>query len=108
MQSGTIDPRGGFIVSGDPYNGVVLPGTGFPDSARGRANGAFLPNVERLFRGLPRGFADSYGNAFAPRLGIAYRMGDKTVIRAGGGVFHHRQMHNQGSLFRNAPNQIQV
>jgi hypothetical protein len=35
-------------------------------------------------------------------------MGDKTVVRAGGGVFHHRQMHNQGSLFRNAPNQIQV
>lgn len=103
-----VDPRGGFIVSGDPYNGVVLPGSGFPDSAQGRANGESLPNVERLFHDLPRGFANRYSNAFAPRLGLAYRIGDKTVIRAGGGVFHQRQMHNQGSLFRNAPNQIQV
>jgi len=103
-----VDPRGGFIVSGDPYNGVVLPGTGFPESARGRANGAVLPNVARLFHGLPRGFSDSYGNAFAPRIGVAYRLGAKSVLRAGGGLFHHRQMHNQGSLFRNAPNQIQV
>lgn len=103
-----VDPRGGFIISGDPYNGIVLPGTGFPASAAGRANAQFLPNVERLFHGLPRGFVDSYRNAFAPRLGIAYRLGSKTVIRSGGGVFHHRQMHNQGSLFRNAPNQIQV
>jgi len=105
---GVIDPRGGYLVSGDPYNGVVLPGNGFPDSARGRANGATLPNVDRLFHGLPRGFADSYNAAFAPRLGLAYRLGARTVIRAGGGLFHHRQMHNQGSLFRNAPNQIQV
>ena len=103
-----IDPRGGFIVSGDAYNGIVLPGNGFPDSARGRANGSTLPNVDRLFHGLPRGFANTYTNAFAPRLGLAYRLGTKTVVRAGGGIFHHRQMHNQGSLFRNAPNQIQV
>jgi hypothetical protein len=103
-----IDPRGGYITSGDPYNGVVLPGSGFPESARGRANGATLPDVGRLFHNLPRGFADSYRNAFAPRVGIAYRLGNRMVIRAGAGLFHHRQMHNQGSLFRNAPNQIQV
>lgn len=103
-----IEPRLGYIVSGDPYNGVVLPGSGFPESARGRANGASLPGVERLFHDLPRGLVNSYGNAFAPRLGLAYRLGDKSVVRAGAGIFHHRQMHNQGSLFRNAPNQIQV
>ena len=103
-----VDPRGGFIVSGDPYNGVVLPGSGFPNSSKGRANGETLPNVQRLFHNLPRGFANTYGNAFGPRLGLAYRPLDKTVVRAGFGVFHHRQMHNQGSLFRNAPNQIQI
>ncbi|MEO7144931.1 MAG: carboxypeptidase regulatory-like domain-containing protein [Bryobacteraceae bacterium] len=27
-------------------------------------------------------------NNFAPRLGIAYRLGDKTVIRGGGGIFY--------------------
>ncbi len=103
-----VDPVGGFIVSGDPYNGVVLPGNGYPDSARGRALGAELPDVKRLFHDLPRGFANTYTNAFAPRFGAAYRIANKTVIRAGAGVFHHRQMLNQGSLFRNAPNQVQV
>lgn len=103
-----VDPRGGFIVSGDPYNGVVLPGSGFPSSSKGRANGETLPNVQRLFHNLPRGFANGFGNAFGPRLGLAYRPLEKTVVRAGFGVFHHRQMHNQGSLFRNAPNQIQI
>ncbi|MEJ7665584.1 MAG: hypothetical protein WKG07_41700 [Hymenobacter sp.] len=103
-----VDPRFGYLLSGDPYNGVVLPGSGFPESARGRANGESLPGVERLFHDLPRGFANSYKAAFAPRLGLAYRIGSKSVIRAGAGMFHNRQMHNQGSLFRNAPNQIQV
>ncbi|MSV27888.1 MAG: carboxypeptidase regulatory-like domain-containing protein [Bryobacterales bacterium] len=103
-----VDPRGGYLISGDQYNGVVLPGSGYPDSARGRANGSTLPNVQRLFHDLPRRFVDSYNTAFAPRVGVAYRLGDKMVVRAGGGVFHQRQMHNQGSLFRNAPNQIQI
>jgi len=30
-----VDPSGGFIVSGDVYNGVVLPGDGFPSEANG-------------------------------------------------------------------------
>ena len=34
----TQDPRTGFIVgtTGDRYNGIVFPGDGFPDSAKGR------------------------------------------------------------------------
>lgn len=103
-----VDPVGGYIVSGDQYNGIVLPGSGYPESARGRAYGASLPNVDRLFHNLPRGFVNSYRNAFAPRFGVAYRAIDKTVIRAGAGIFHHRQMHNQGSLFRNPPNQVEI
>ena len=30
-----IDPRQGFIVSGDPYNGIVLPGNGVPSATDG-------------------------------------------------------------------------
>ena len=35
-----VDPGLGYIVSGSPYNGIVLPGSGYPSSAAGRAIGA--------------------------------------------------------------------
>ena len=38
--------------------------------------------------GLPRTNANPDRNNFAPRLGIAYRLGGKTVIRTGGGLFY--------------------
>jgi hypothetical protein len=52
-RAAVVDRTGGFVVSGDPYNGIVMAGDGFAASARGRALGASVPNVERLFRGLP-------------------------------------------------------
>ena len=107
-KAAVVDPTGGFLVSGDPYNGIVLPGSGYPDSARGRAFGASVPGVDRLFRNAPRGLVNGFNNAFAPRFGVAYRPTNKMVIRAGAGIFHHRQMMNQNALLRNAPNQIEV
>jgi hypothetical protein len=103
-----LDPRTGAIVGGDPYNGIVQGGTSYPDSAKGRALGALVPNVQRLFRGVPEGFVNSYFANFAPRVGIAWRVTPKTVIRAGGGSFKARDFLNNGSLFRNAPNQDRV
>ena len=100
-----VDRALGYIVSGDPYNGIVLPGNGIPDSAAGRANAINLPNYQRLFHDLPRGFVNSY-KAFAPRLGVAYRLDNKTAIRLGGGMFHHRQ--NLQNLFSNPPNLVSV
>ena len=41
-----MDPKTGAVIltpGSDRYNGLVIPGTGFPDSAKGRfpeANGA--------------------------------------------------------------------
>lgn len=98
-----VDRKTGYIVSGDPYNGIVMPGDGIPDSAKGRANAIYLPNYQRLFHNLPRGFATPVYKAFAPRLGIAYRLANKTAIRLGGGIFHQRQMAY--GLFGGAPNQ---
>jgi hypothetical protein len=99
-----IDPVTGYITSGDAYNGIVLPGSGVPDSAAGRANVIALPNYQRLFHDLPRGFVDSFHNAFAPRLGLAYRLSGKTGIRMGGGAFHNRQMLN--CMMGQAPNLV--
>jgi hypothetical protein len=103
-----LDPRTGAIIGGDPYNGIVQGGSSYPDSAKGRALGALVPNVQRLFRGVPEGFVNSYFANFAPRVGVAWRIQPKTVLRAGGGSFKARDFLNNGSLFRNAPNQDRV
>lgn len=103
-----LDPRTGAITGGDPYNGIVQGGTSYPDSAKGRALGALVPNVQRLFRGVPEGFVNSYFANFAPRVGVAWRIQPKTVLRVGGGSFKARDFLNNGSLFRNAPNQDRV
>jgi hypothetical protein len=95
-----VDRRTGAIVSGDPYNGIVLPGDSFGEGAVAAGQG-----FERLFHGLPRGFTSAQSNAIAPRFGMAYRMTERTVVRLGAGVFYNRQHHPSGSLFRNAPNQ---
>ncbi len=103
-----LDPRTGAIIGGDPYNGIVQGGTGYPESAKGRALGALVPNVQRLFRGVPEGFVNRYFANFAPRFGMAWRVNPKTVVRLGGGSFKARDFLNNGSLFRNAPNQARV
>ena len=102
-----VDPVSGGIVSGNPYDGIIEPGTGYPASAAGRALGASVPNVQSLFHNLPNGFVNSYalGTNFSPRLGIAWRVTDHTVIRTGAGTFRVREFLNNGSLFRNPPNQ---
>lgn len=98
-----VDRKTGYIVSGDVYNGVVMPGNGIPDSAKGRANAIYLPNYQRLFHDIPRGFSTPVYRAFAPRLGIAYRLANQTALRLGGGIFHQRQMAY--GLFGGPPNQ---
>lgn len=101
-----VDPQGGFLVGGDAYNGIVLPGDGHPDSASGRIPAENVENVGPLFHGLPRGLVNDFKTNFAPRLGIAYRLGDKSTIRAGAGVFHRRTLFWSSYLFGNAPNQV--
>jgi hypothetical protein len=85
----TVDPKTGTIVpnSGDRYNGMVIPGTGFPSYAVGRFPEASDPSLKYLFRGAPARFSDIQYNDFQPRAGIAYALNEKTVVRAGGGRF---------------------
>jgi len=76
--------------SGDIYNGLAIAGSGFPDSAKGRFPASTDPSLTYLFRGVNPHFSDVQKNDWGPRLGIAYQVNDKTVIRAGGGRFFTR------------------
>lgn len=90
----TIIPSSGALLAntGDPYNGLVLGGTGFPDAAVKRIAIANDPAVKALFRGFPEKLADTYWGTWGPRFGFAYDLTGKqrTVLRGGYGVFYER------------------
>lgn len=103
-----INPANGQIVSGPRYNGIVLPGSGFPSTA---SNLAVYndPAVKALFKGVPRGFAETHKNVFEPRAGMSYRLTDRTVVRGSAGIFHNRVTLNDSLLLGgNPPFQPQV
>jgi Carboxypeptidase regulatory-like domain len=87
-QAAVVDPAGGFIVSGNRYNGVVLPGDEPLESAVSRF--PFLRDFIHLYHGLPPGFAPTHKHDFQPRLGLAYTINQKTIVRAGIGRFINR------------------
>jgi hypothetical protein len=103
-----IDPSTGRITGGNRYNGIVLPGTGF------RGDGTELvvasdPAVLALFRDQPEGFSETHYDAIEPRLGVAYSINEKTILRASSGIFHNRVTLNDSSLLGgNPPFQPQV
>ena len=104
-----IDPRTGAILSGDRFNGIVLPGDGFPPEASGTVPAADDPQYQRLFHGLPRGFSETHYSVFQPRMGLAWQLNEKTVVRVGGGVFHTRITLNDSTLLGgNPPIQFKV
>ncbi len=106
-KAAVVDPKGGYIVSGDPYNGVVLPGDGWPDGAKENVGIAASGQYDRLFQGLPRGFNKTHWNTLEPRLGVAWSVDPSTVVRFGAGIFHNRFTLNDSTLLGgNAPVQI--
>ncbi len=87
-----IDPKTGLVIagSGDKYNGMVIPGTGWPDSAKGRFPEASDASLNYLFRGASNHYSDIQWNDIQPRIGLAYQISDKNVFRAGIGRFFTR------------------
>jgi hypothetical protein len=90
-QAVTVDPKTG-LITGSPtidqrYNGMVIPGSGFPSSANGRVPEATSGLYNDLFRNVPNHYSDIQWNDIQPRLGVAYQLGNKTVFRAGAGRF---------------------
>jgi outer membrane receptor protein involved in Fe transport len=95
----TIDRAAGFVVpgSGDPFNGIVLPGDRPTEEAL--AQFPQLAGLERLYRGLPPGFAPDPKDGFQPRLGMAYAFSDAMTIRSGIGLFLNRPQINTSAAY---------
>ncbi|HSU31515.1 MAG TPA: carboxypeptidase regulatory-like domain-containing protein [Bryobacteraceae bacterium] len=90
-----IDPKTGAIIpnTGNIYNGLVLGGNGFPKAAVDRIPGITTdPAVLALFKGLPKGTANTDWNTWQPRLGFAYDLTGRqsTILRGGYGIFYER------------------
>ena len=97
-----IDRAGGFVVSGDRFNGMVLPGDAPTDEAL--AEFPQLANFQRLYHGVPNGFSETAKDGFQPRLGLAYAVNDVTTFRAGVGRFLNRvQINTTAAYGFNAP-----
>jgi hypothetical protein len=103
------DRTGGFITSGDPYDGIVLPGCHVPSEEGGRFPVLHSGQFDRLYHCLPDGLAETHYRAFQPRLGVAYALTPKTALRAGIGMFANRTAINRDTaLGGNAPFQPQT
>ncbi|MBS1790027.1 MAG: carboxypeptidase regulatory-like domain-containing protein [Acidobacteria bacterium] len=90
-----LDKTTGFIISGNLqslYNGLVIPGDGFTDAAKGpgRVAVASTGQFDFLFRGVGKSYSETHKKDFQPRAGFAYAINDKTVVRAGAGRFMTR------------------
>jgi hypothetical protein len=83
----------GKVVAMNPQTGQLLPvvyaGALVPNVGKWQG-GAYVNGIARAGEGYPRGVIRSRGVHYAPRLGIAWNLKPKTVLRAGGGVFYDR------------------
>ena len=91
----TVDPQDRHRSSpgsGDRYNGMVIPGTGLPDSAKGRFPEADDPHVRLPVprRANPPLLGHPVGTSSSRASASPTSSTPKTVIRAGGGRFFTR------------------
>jgi hypothetical protein len=101
----TVNPTTGYTTGGDPYNGVVIPGSGFPSSAQGHVPASILNGqYQDLFRGYGSSYSKTVWTDVQPRFGITYQLGPTTVVRAGAGRFVQRLgVSDQVQVGGNAP-----
>ncbi|MBC7928902.1 MAG: TonB-dependent receptor [Bryobacteraceae bacterium] len=87
-RAATLNPANGFVIAGDlaaRYNGMIIPGDSWPEAARGRVPIADSGEFNFLFKGEKQ--YSQIHNVWSPRLGLAYQLDSKTVVRAGVGRF---------------------
>ncbi len=101
-QAATINPSTGYISSGSPYDGVVLPGNG--PTRRALQQFPILTSFTSSYHNLPASFVPTQWNLVQPRLGIAYEIMRNTVIRGGIGYFgDHTAVNRDTALGGNPP-----
>jgi hypothetical protein len=100
-----VDPITGYAVGGDPLDGVVIPGSGFPSSAKGHVPDSILNGpYKSLFRGYGPGYSKTVWTDIQPRFGVTYQVGPNTVVRGGAGRYVQRiGISDQVQLGGNAP-----
>ncbi len=100
-QAAIVSPSTGFITSGSPYNGMVLPGSGPTADALKRY--PFLSQYQSLYHNLPAGFIPTQWSLVQPRFGAAYEINSNTVIRVGLGYFADRTAINRDTALGGNP-----
>ncbi|MGH9582588.1 MAG: carboxypeptidase regulatory-like domain-containing protein, partial [Bryobacteraceae bacterium] len=102
-QAATVSSATGFIVSGSPYNGIVLPGSGPTSDALRRYPFLKQQPFASMYHNLPAGFAPTEWNLLQPRFGLAYQLTKKTVLRTGIGDFADRTAINRDTALGGNP-----
>jgi len=106
-QAVQVNPVNGQVVTGTGfrYNGMVLPGSGFKESARGRVRFVGDRDAARLFRGLPDSISTADRHLFQPRFGLAWDPTGqgRTSVRIGGGAFNSRFYFNDATVLGGNP-----
>ncbi len=90
----TVNPTTGVETANGVasiYDGMVIPGSGFPSKANGHVPAALLGGAYNvLFHNFSPSYSPTQKNTVQPRLGITQQISSTTVFRAGGGRFIQR------------------
>jgi hypothetical protein len=98
-----VNRQTGIVTGSNLYDGLVIPGSGFPSSAVGRVAAATSGAYNNLFQGLSPGYIATHWGDIQPRLGIAWSFAPKTVFRAGAGSFVDRSGTSDTALVGGNP-----
>jgi hypothetical protein len=101
----TVDPITGIQTGGNAYDGVVIPGSGFPKSAQGHVPASILSGqYNDLFHGYNKAYSPIVWSNIQPRVGITDQVAPSTVVRFGAGRFIQRLgVNDDVQLGGNAP-----
>ena len=104
----TVPRTGQVIIMSDPEaRKLVAPGAilSFNGCPAAPINGVgCTPIVTAAEAGLPEGLRNTYKTQFLPRVGLAYRLNDRTTLRASGGLYN---MILMGSVFYSLTGTVQ-